>query len=73
MERDWISTRLELNCDWSAGIPACNVAASAASNDYDSGGVVVFSCFALMQAGMPALQSHRMLLTCDRRKQPKTR
>jgi hypothetical protein len=45
--------------DWSAGIPACNVAASAASN------VETLKPFrveaTLMQAGMPALQSRASL------------
>src|SRR5688500_6560962 len=46
--------------DWSAGIPACNVAPSAASYDQIVDSPALLSCFALMQARMPALQSARM-------------
>ena len=42
--------------DWSAGILACNIAAAAMSAPVLSN-QNRFSCFALMQAGIPALQS----------------
>jgi hypothetical protein len=41
--------------DWSAGIPACNVA--IATSNLIAPSLSAFSCFALMQARMPAVQS----------------
>ena len=49
-------------CDWIAGVPACNAVASAASNLSALTSLSAFSCFALMQAGMPAVQSHSAIL-----------
>ena len=44
-------------CDWTAGILACNAVASSASNLSVLRSGSFFSCFALMQARMPAVQS----------------
>jgi len=44
-------------CDWSAGVPACNVAFFSDVKLRRSQIVRAFSRFALMQAGTPAFQS----------------
>jgi len=44
--------------DWTAGIPACNVAFFSDVKLRRSQVARAFSCFALMQARMPAVQSH---------------
>ena len=46
------TARLDLQRDWTAGIPACNVAASERQTDNISK-TRAFPCFALMQAGCP--------------------
>ena len=43
--------------DWTAGIPACNAAFFSGVKRWRLDIIIVFSCFALMQAGMPAVQS----------------
>ena len=44
--------------DWNAGVPACNVAFFSGVKSLNSQIARAFSCFALMQAGTPAFQSH---------------
>ena len=44
-------------CDWTAGIPACNVAFFSDVELRRSQVARAFSCFALMQARMPGVQS----------------
>jgi hypothetical protein len=44
--------------DWNAGVPACNVAFFSGVKSLSSQIARAFSCFALMQAGTPAFQSH---------------
>ena len=45
-------------CDWTAGILACNVAFFSGVQLRRYQIARAFSCFALMQARMPAVQSH---------------
>ena len=45
-------------CDWNAGVPACNVAFFSDVKLCRFQIARAFSCFALMQAGTPAFQSH---------------
>ncbi|PYT00652.1 MAG: hypothetical protein DMF63_06340 [Acidobacteria bacterium] len=51
--------RLDGECDWTAGIPACNIVASAMSAVHlvESASFDAAEATAL-QAGMPAVQSH---------------
>jgi len=49
--------------DWSAGIPACNAAFFSGVKLRTHRNACAFSCFALMQARMPALQSKALRAT----------
>ena len=52
-----IEMRSDSSTDWTAGILACNAVASAAWVRHSSESSAPLSCFALMQARMPAVQS----------------
>ena len=73
-------------CDWNAGVPACNIAASAMSNDSDSTAYRAEKALSdlrvenfdaaeatALQAGTPAFQSHPPFPTTANHTKPETR